>query len=543
LSLVNINGNDLVRSIKAGCIKLEHNRDSVDLLNVFPVPDGDTGTNMYLTLLSAVKEGEKNLNQPVSKVARAISMGSLMGARGNSGVILSQIFRGFARTLEGKETANALDVALALKSGAQTAYEAVMKPVEGTILTVIREIASACETEARKDSDIVATLLAGIAVGYTTLERTPSLLPILKEAGVVDAGGQGLIYFLEGAVEGLAQEKEIELGDYRDKIAPIVKDKVTRQDIKLEFQYCTEVLIKGLEMNTEDIKDHLRPLGDSMLVVGDDELVKVHIHSNHPGKVLETCLQWGQLSDIKINNMLEEIHEHINNWENAELTNTSKSKKPGLVAVGIGEGINEVLKSLGVDIVVEGGQTMNPSTEDLLNACNQVNAESVIIFPNNSNIIMAAQQVVELCDKKVVVVPTKSIMQAITALITYDPEGESEEIAAAMIEEMQQVKYAEVTHAVRDSSINGLTIKDGDIIGILGGEIKVTSSSPEDALLKLLELMVDDDSSLITYFFGDEINEDEASKVYNTIVERYSDCDVEYHFGGQPHYSYVISVE
>ncbi|MBP8820111.1 MAG: DAK2 domain-containing protein [Syntrophomonadaceae bacterium] len=543
MSLVNINGNDLVRSIKAGCIKLEHNRDSVDLLNVFPVPDGDTGTNMYLTLLSAVKEGEKNLNQPVSKVARAISMGSLMGARGNSGVILSQIFRGFARTLEGKETANALDVALALKSGAQTAYEAVMKPVEGTILTVIREIASACETEARKDSDIVATLLAGIAVGYTTLERTPSLLPILKEAGVVDAGGQGLIYFLEGAVEGLAQEKEIELGDYRDKIAPIVKDKVTRQDIKLEFQYCTEVLIKGLEMNTEDIKDHLRPLGDSMLVVGDDELVKVHIHSNHPGKVLETCLQWGQLSDIKINNMLEEIHEHINNWENAELTNTSKSKKPGLVAVGIGEGINEVLKSLGVDIVVEGGQTMNPSTEDLLNACNQVNAESVIIFPNNSNIIMAAQQVVELCDKKVVVVPTKSIMQAITALITYDPEGESEEIAAAMIEEMQQVKYAEVTHAVRDSSINGLTIKDGDIIGILGGEIKVTSSSPEDALLKLLELMVDDDSSLITYFFGDEINEDEASKVYNTIVERYSDCDVEYHFGGQPHYSYVISVE
>ena len=543
MSLVNINGNDLVRSIKAGCIKLEHNRDSVDLLNVFPVPDGDTGTNMYLTLLSAVKEGEKNLNQPVSKVARAISMGSLMGARGNSGVILSQIFRGFARTLEGKETANALDVALALKSGAQTAYEAVMKPVEGTILTVIREIASACETEARKDSDIVATLLAGIAVGYTTLERTPSLLPILKEAGVVDAGGQGLIYFLEGAVEGLAQEKEIELGDYRDKIAPIVKDKVTRQDIKLEFQYCTEVLIKGMEMNTEDIKDHLRPLGDSMLVVGDDELVKVHIHSNHPGKVLETCLQWGQLSDIKINNMLEEIHEHINNWENAVLTNTSKSKKLGLVAVGIGEGINEVLKSLGVDIVVEGGQTMNPSTEDLLNACNQVNAESVIIFPNNSNIIMAAQQVVELCDKQVVVVPTRSIMQAITALITYDPEGESEEIAAAMIEEMQQVKYAEVTHAVRDSSINGLTIKDGDIIGILGDEIKVTSSSPEDALLKLLELMVDDDSSLITFFFGDEINEDEASQVNDTIVERYSDCDVEYHFGGQPHYSYLISVE
>lgn len=543
MSLVYINGNDLVRSIKAGCIKLEHNRDSVDLLNVFPVPDGDTGTNMYLTLLSAVKEGEKNLNQPLSKVARAISMGSLMGARGNSGVILSQIFRGFARTLEGKETANAMDLALALKSGAQTAYEAVMKPVEGTILTVIREIASTCETEARNDSDIVATLLAGIAVGYTTLERTPSLLPILKEAGVVDAGGQGLIYFLEGMVEGLAHEKEIELSDYRERITPTSIDKVVRQDIKLDFQYCTEVLIKGVEMNTEDIKDHLRPLGDSMLVVGDEELVKVHIHSNHPGKVLETCLQWGQLSDIKINNMLEEVHEHINNWESTGLPNVSKSKKIGLVAVSIGEGIIEVLKSLGVDVVVEGGQTMNPSTEDLLNACNEVNAESVIIFPNNSNIIMAAQQVVELCDKQVVVVPTRSIMQAITALIAYDPEGETEEIAAAMIDEMQQVKYAEVTHAVRDSSINGLSIKDGDIIGILSGEITVTGSTPEDVLFKLLEHMVNDESSLITFFFGDEINEDEASKVNDTIIERYSDCDVEYHFGGQPHYSYLISVE
>lgn len=544
MSLVYIDGNDLVRSIKAGCIKLEHNRDSVDLLNVFPVPDGDTGTNMYLTLLSAVKEGEKNLNQPLGKVARAVSMGSLMGARGNSGVILSQIFRGFARVLEGKEKAGALDLALALKSGSQTAYEAVMKPVEGTILTVVREIALACENEARKDSDIVATLLAGIASGYTSLEKTPSLLPILKEAGVVDAGGQGLIYFLEGVVEGLAQEKEIELSDYREKIAPVARDRVSKEDIKLEFQYCTEVLVKGRGMEVEDIKDHLRPLGDSMLVVGDEELVKVHIHSNHPGKVLETCLQWGQLSDIKVNNMLEEVHEHINNWDNAPLAvNTNPTKKLGLVAVGVGEGIIEVLKSLGVDEVVEGGQTMNPSTEDLLNACNQVNAESIIIFPNNSNIIMAARQVVELCDKQVMVVPSKSVMQAITALIAYDPAGEITEIAAAMIEEMEQVKYAEVTYAVRDSAINGLSIKDGDIIGILGDEITVTSTTPEHALLKLLELMVTKDSSLITFFYGGSTNEDDAGKIRDIIVERYSDCDVEYHYGGQPHYSYLISVE
>lgn len=544
MSLVYINGNDLVRSIKAGCIKLEHNRDSVDLLNVFPVPDGDTGTNMYLTLLSAVKEGEKNLNQPLSKVARAVSMGSLMGARGNSGVILSQIFRGFARTLEGREKASALDLALALKTGSQTAYEAVMKPVEGTILTVIREIALACENEARKDNDIVGTLLAGIAAGYVTLKKTPSLLPILKEAGVVDAGGQGLIYFLEGVVEGLAQEKEIELGDYREKIAPVARDKVNKEDIKLDFQYCTEVLVKGMGMAVDDIKDHLRPLGDSMLVVGDEELVKVHIHSNHPGKVLETCLQWGQLSDIKINNMLEEVHEHINNWDNAPAAAfTNPSKKLGLVAVGVGEGIIEVLKSLGVDEVVEGGQTMNPSTEDLLNACNQVNAGSIIIFPNNSNIVMTAQQVVELSDKPVMVVPSKSVMQAITALIAYDPAGEIAEITAAMIEEMEQVKYAEVTHAVRNSTINGLTIKEGDIIGILGDEIIAASDTPENALLTLLEAMVSQDSSLITFFYGDNTSEDEAGKAKDIIMERYSDCDVEYHYGGQPHYNYLISVE
>lgn len=544
MSLVYIDGNDLVRSIKAGCIKLEHNRDNVDLLNVFPVPDGDTGTNMYLTLLSAVKEGEKNLNQPLGKVARSISRGSLMGARGNSGVILSQIFRGFAKMLEGKEKANALDLALALKSGSQTAYEAVMKPVEGTILTVIREIALACEEEAHKGSDIVATLLAGIDIGNKTLQKTPSLLPILKEAGVVDAGGQGLIYFLEGVVEGLAHEKEIKLTDYREGLSSSTSNSIAQEDIKLDFQYCTEVIIKGSDLNVEDIKDHLRPLGDSMLVVGDEEITKVHIHSNHPGKVLETCLQWGQLSDIKINNMLEEVHEHINNWDNYKAAADGKpSKKLGLVAVGAGNGIIEVLKSLGVDAVVAGGQTMNPSTEDLLNACNQVNADSIIIFPNNSNIIMTAQQVVDLSDKQVKVVPSKSVMQAITALIAYNPEGDIEEVAAAMIEEMEQVKYAEVTHAIRDTTINGLTIHEGDIIGILGGEITVTSSIPEDALLKLLEQMVTDDSSLITFFYGDKINESDAERIKDIISKHYSHCDVEYHYGGQPHYSYLLAVE
>jgi DAK2 domain fusion protein YloV len=341
------------------------------MLNVFPVPDGDTGTNMYLTLLSAVKEGEKNSREPLGKVAKAISMGSLMGARGNSGVILSQIFRGMAKVLENREQANALDLALALRAGADTAYKAVMKPVEGTILTIAREVARVCETRAREGDDILATLLAGVQEGYKTLDRTPSMLPILKEAGVVDAGGTGLLIFLEGVIDGLAQEKDIRLDEYKEKLAPAEKKRPGEALLKLEFQYCTEVLIKGQGLEADDIKDHLQPLGDSMLVVGGDEIIKVHIHSNHPGKVLETCLQFGSLGDIKINNMLEEVHEHINNWE---APNNTYAKKIGLVAVGAGAGIVEILSSLGVDGIVEGGQTMNPSTEDLLNACNNVDA-------------------------------------------------------------------------------------------------------------------------------------------------------------------------
>lgn len=541
MSLVYINGNDLVRSIKAGSIKLEHNRDRVDLLNVFPVPDGDTGTNMYLTLLSAVKEGEKNFDKPLGKVAKAISMGSLMGARGNSGVILSQIFRGIAKEFEGKEQADALTLAMALKSGSDTAYEAVMKPVEGTILTVIREIAACCEKEARNGNDILGTLVAGVQTGYETLKKTPNMLPILKEAGVVDAGGQGLIFFLEGMIEGLAHQKEIPLEVYRDKIAKKDKQKNFEEPLELDFQYCTEVLVKGEELNVQDMKDHLAPLGDSMLVVGGDDLVKVHIHSNHPGKVLETCLQWGSLTDIKINNMLDEVHEHLNNWEEQE-TEVS-IKKIGLVAVGVGEGVIGILQSLGVDIVVEGGQTMNPSTEDLLNACNSINAESIIILPNNGNIIMAARQVVDLCDRKVKVIPTKSVMQSITALISYDPEGDLDIVFNAMSEEIESIKYAEVTYAVRDSSVNGIEIKEGDNIGIIEGKIALTSNSAGEALAKVLQQMVDEDSELITFFYGEEVTEDEAMADKEKITENYPDCEVECHYGGQPHYSYFISVE
>jgi len=546
LALLVIDGNDLVRCLKAGCINLEHKRDSVDLLNVFPVPDGDTGTNMYLTLLSAVKEGEKNTNESVGKVAKAVSRGSLMGARGNSGVILSQIFRGFARVLDGKEKADAMDMALALKAGSQTAYDAVMKPVEGTILTVVREVAATCEAEAQKGSDIIGILVAGIETGNITLAKTPSMLPILKEAGVVDSGGQGFMYFLEGLLEGLAQEKEIKLGEYRDKL--VASSTLSREEdktITLEFQYCNETLIKGEGLDIEDIKDHLRPLGDSMLVVGGDDLVKVHIHSNHPGKVLETCLQFGQLSDIKINNMLEEVHEHINNWKEQEeaAANESERKHTGLVAVAAGDGIIAVLKSLGVDQVVEGGQTMNPSTEDLLNACNSVNADSIIILPNNGNVIMSAQQVGELSDKPVRVVPSRSVMQAISALIAYDPQGDIQDLAGEMSAAVEGVKYGEVTYAVRNSHVNGLEIKEGHTIGLIDDKVVLTADNPVEAVTGLLERMIDEDAQLVTLFFGEGISEDEADSLKDKITADYPDCEIEMHYGGQPHYSYLLSVE
>ena len=539
MSLTYITGSDLVRSVKSGCINLEHNRDSVDLLNVFPVPDGDTGTNMYLTLLSAVKEGEKAQDKPLGKVARAISMGSLMGARGNSGVILSQIFRGMARVLEGKEEANAIDIAMALKAGSDTAYEAVMKPVEGTILTVIREVSKACEEEARKNGDIVATLLAGIKAGHITLEKTPMMLPILKEAGVVDAGGKGLLLFLEGTLQGLALEKDIELSSYEPARPDDVSGMVS---LELEFQYCTEVLVRGSGLDVADMRDHLAPLGDSMLVVGDEDIVKVHIHSNHPGKVLETCLQWGQLTDIKINNMLEEAHERLLNMESPDET-VNNHKSIGLVAVAAGAGLVTILKSLGVDIVVEGGQTMNPSTQDLLDACNQVNADAVILLPNNSNIIMAAEQVVHLTDKQVVVIPTRSVMQAVAALMSYQPEGHLDEVVHSMTEQYGEVKYAEVTHAVRDSSMNGLHIKEGDIIGLIEDKIELATDNITETVKQLLEKMVNEDSSLITLYYGEEIEVSQVEAMKAELEEIYPECEVELYWGGQPHYSYFISIE
>jgi DAK2 domain fusion protein YloV len=548
LSLLFIDGSDFVRAIKGGTIKLESQRDKVDQLNVFPVPDGDTGTNMFLTLQSAVREGEKVQDQSLGKVAKAVSVGSLMGARGNSGVILSQIFRGLAIYLETKEKVNARELAAAFTAGARTAYEAVMKPVEGTILTIIREIARGCEEEARKSDDIVKVVLAGIRTGFNTLEKTPLMLPVLREAGVVDAGGQGLLYFMEGFAEALAYDNELSLewlrlgGKEADEVRP-----ASEPVPQLSFRYCTELLLKGQRLDLQQIKDNLISLGDSLLVVGDEKLVKVHVHTNHPGRVLEFCVQLGSLNDIKINNMQEEVHQHRNNWpeqDDQAQPLPASGPKVGLVAVGSGSGVIEILKSLGVNQVVEGGQTMNPSTEELLKACEEINAPAVIILPNNSNVILAAQQAASLAKEQVVkVVPTRSVMQCISALIAFQPDGEIDEMVAAMEEEIRRVKYAEITQAVRDSAVNGLNIKDGDVIGIIGDAIEVKAEDNQQAVARVLEQMVDEDSELITLFYGADVTEEESHELMTALQGIYADYEIQMHYGGQPHYRYYISVE
>jgi DAK2 domain fusion protein YloV len=546
LTLLSINGKDLVRSIKAGCVNLERNRDKVDMLNVFPVPDGDTGTNMYLTILSAVKEGEKASENSIKFAAKKISMGALMGARGNSGVIMSQIFRGMAKVFENKDAADAAELALAFKSGAQTAYEAVMKPVEGTILTVVREMAKACEYQAKSDGNVISVLREGLRRGYLTLEKTPAMLPILREAGVVDAGGQGFLFFLEGMIAGLSQDGQ-EAEEWKPAPAGgnLILDGNTDY-ISLNFQYCTELLIKGEGIDIRSVKNKLEPLGDSMLVVGEPDLVKVHIHSNHPGRVLENCLQWGELLDIKINNMLEEVHEHIQNWEIQEKEkneNEAPLKKMGVVAVSLGEGLDEVLVSLGVDIVVPGGQTMNPSTEDLLKACTQVQAEKIFILPNNGNVVMAAEQVARMLPDQVLVFPTKSILQGISAMINYEPEGELSEVIDNMREALVNSRYAEVTYAVRDININGLEIQTGDNIGLIEGAISAQGDTPEAVVEDLLRQMVGEETQLINIFYGEGISGEQADNMKIKLAEIYGGCEIDFAYGGQPFYSYLILME
>ena len=534
--------------ILAGAALLERNREMVDALNVFPVPDGDTGTNMSLTMNSATRELTQKEYARADQAAEALAKGALRGARGNSGVITSQLYRGFARALEGVDKITPMDFARALKSGADTAYKAVMKPKEGTILTVARVIAEDAIKQAQaapEDFDALFNVI--LTTGESILKRTTEMLPVLKQAGVVDAGGRGLMLLYQGYAAVLRGETIDALPVTTEEAAEVefVDDHDSMEEIT--FAYCTEFLIQYLKAGVNDhdvdaFRRRLNRIGDCVLVVGDLELVKVHVHTNDPGKALQYGLELGELVNLKIENMVEQRRENLRRKE--EMAKNDPPKPYGMVSVSLGEGFSHILRDLQVDAVVEGGQTMNPSIEDLANAINSVNAETVFVFPNNGNIILAAQQAAEICDdKNVQVLPTKNVAMGIAAAVAFQPDLPVEENARRMNEAAQRVRTGTITYAVRDSDFENMHITEGDIIGLHNGAVTVKSDNTRDVALALMKDIVTDDDGLITVYYGADTKEEDAQALAEEIEEIYPDCDVEVHSGGQPLYYYLISVE
>lgn len=555
MSFVSIDGNLLKKMIIAGANNLNRNKQTVDELNVFPVPDGDTGTNMSLTIMSAAKEVENIDTNDLFAVATAASNGSLRGARGNSGVILSQLIRGFAKGLEGHETADAYTLAKAFKKGALTAYKAVMKPKEGTMLTVAKSIAEKAIRLADETDDLEILLKQSIDYGNQILNKTPEMLPVLKQAGVVDSGGKGLIYILAGAFESIYINEiivldEIEQAKKSDFSALSNIDKET-----ITFGYCTEFFINVKnpeEKVINKLKKFLTEMGDSIVVVHDDEIIKVHVHSDHPGLILEKALSIGELSNLKIDNMRQQHTSKIdfdfkNNDKQIKKSDSNKpqfTKKTGFISITTGNGIADIFKNLGVDIVIEGGQTMNPSTEDILEAINNLDCKNIVILPNNKNIILSAQQASNLIENKhITVLPTKTIPQGISAMISYEYNKPMKENIEVMKKAITQVKTGQLTFAVRDTSINDIKINQGDILGIIEDNIEVVSDSLDDAAKQLISKIVDDKSEIISLYCGKDIALKEAQQLASYIAQTYPDCDIEVYNGEQPVYYYIISVE
>lgn len=543
MSIHNIDGMQLKNMIISGANHLENNKGLVNALNVFPVPDGDTGTNMSLTMQFAVKEINALYDIEVHSVAGAVANGSLMGARGNSGVILSQIWRGFAKAIKNQKELDVKAFAHAVMEGSNTAYKAIMKPTEGTILTVIRETAEYAIRISDSFEDNLLFMEKIIEKANTVLGKTPELLPVLKDAGVVDAGGKGLIYIFEGMYQALKTGKPIELDNAAEAIQK--QGREVRPGFRpgeIHYGYCTEFLIKsGREQRLESYKDKIKALGDSLLVVGDNNLIKVHIHTNNPGRVLELALAYGELSKIKIDNMREQ-HEELLFAE--EIKNNPKPpEKYGTIAIATGHGISEIFKDLGASEIIEGGQTMNPSTEDILKSVNKVNAETVFIFPNNGNIILAANQAKSLSEKNVIVVDTKTIPQGISAIMALDYDKGIEENNEKINKALSGVKSGMITYSVRDSNYDGIDIEEGNIIGIVDGEINGAGKDIIEVSRKMLDNMIDEDSSLISIYYGSDVTEEEAQKLKEEIGQYYNDCEIEFHYGGQPLYYYIISVE
>ena len=542
----------LARMFLAGAKNLEVKKEWINELNVFPVPDGDTGTNMTLTIMSAVKEVNNLEDVQMTSLAKAISSGSLRGARGNSGVILSQLLRGFTKGIRDLEELDAVALARAVDKGVETAYKAVMKPKEGTILTVARGVADKALELAEDAEDLQTFLEDVLEEGRRVLAKTPDMLPVLKEAGVVDSGGQGLRVVLEGAFDAFMGQ-EVDLTFDGGESAKVVK--ITPQaEADIKFGYCTEfIIVLNKEFTAEDevdFKAYLSSLGDSIVCVADDEVVKIHVHTNDPGLAIQRALTYGSLSRIKIDNMREEHQEKLIKdaekiaAQQAEEAAKAPKKEVGFISVSIGEGFGQIFRDLGVDYLIEGGQTMNPSTEDMLNAISKVNAEHIFILPNNKNIILAANQAKALTkDKDIIVIPTKTVPQGITAVINYVPEKYVEDNEKDMTEEITRVKTGQITYAVRDTHIDDKEIHEGDIMGIGDHGMLAVGKEVAAVAKETVEQMVDDETELISIYYGEGFTEEEAEKLAGELEEQYDYCDVEVNCGGQPIYYCIISVE
>ncbi|MDY2581809.1 MAG: DAK2 domain-containing protein [Clostridium perfringens] len=543
-----VNGEHLYYMMSNAANKLELQSEYVNSLNVFPVPDGDTGTNMSMTFRAAVKEIEGMDNKNIGEVSKKLAKGALMGARGNSGVILSQILRGISKGLEGKEEADASEFANALLEGSKSAYKAVMRPTEGTILTIVRiagEVAVAL-----KEDNITELMREVCRESKIMLDKTPEMLPALKKAKVVDSGGMGLLIILQGMQEALENGLKVTTGTPQAVKSSVAKaqrsETMSEEDIK--FGYCTEFIILGDSNHAEEFKSKVINKGDSLVVVGYEDVIKVHIHTNNPGKVLEEAVKFGELSKIKIDNMREEHREMLEGmYEEAAETEESVAagefKKYAFISVAMGEGMKNIFKDLGVDYVIEGGQTMNPSTQDMLEAIEKLNAEHIFILPNNKNIIMAANQAAEISDKDIRVIPTKTIPQGITCITMFNPEADVEENTEELKEAMEMVKTTSVTYAVRDTEVDGKEIKEGNILGLVEGKIKEVGEDPYKVAEDLIDSLVDEDSELITIFYGKDCEEEKVDALIEKLEGKYEDLDVQCYKGEQPLYYFIMSVE
>jgi DAK2 domain fusion protein YloV len=544
----------------AGAKALEARKDYINELNVFPVPDGDTGTNMTMTIMAAVREINKITDVTVDNLCKAMSSGSLRGARGNSGVILSQIFRGFTKELKGLEYLEVTDLGNSIQHAADTAYKAVMKPKEGTILTVIKAGAEkSVELLMEGESqDMVAFAEEVVAYMEDTLKRTPDMLPVLKQAGVVDSGGEGLMTFVRGALAALqGKEVDLDISGVDAKASPAITTGSSEDAADIKFGYCTEFIImleRDQDKVEKELKAYLQDIGDCVVVVADDEIVKVHVHTNHPGLAFEKALTYGSLTSMKIDNMREEHQEKLirdaetvakqQAEEDQREDEPKEHKADGFVVVSAGDGLSDIFKDLGADEVIEGGQTMNPSTEDILQAVEKVSADTVYILPNNGNIILAAEQARDLTeDKKVVVIPSTNIPQGIAAMINFMPGQPAEENTQQMTEEMGNVKSGQVTYAVRDTRMDGQEIKQGDYMGIADKKIVAVEKGLPEVTVELVEGMIDEESELVSLYYGADVTEKDAEAVADLILKDHDDLEVEVQYGGQPVYSYFVSVE